>query len=353
MKQFLKAISAVSMCAMVAPAFGLDYPTLSNPKAQAFLQQYQRDRERFADPALFTMPSPAMKWPCAVEEIDQYKLAGVYEAHPEQVKASQKEMRKYFREQGLDPSTIGTTIYSGVQIALIRGECSAGKLNGPVELLGTYEANEHSVNIIPMGEKSIRSTTDLRRLKRARHVTRVEAGQQLAKGESTFFTQTTIQLTQHSDDAAMEAMERKMAAQGGSDKPTTSMGVVYKSSDGMTVSVIEQEIKKVTGGLFGVSVTPEMQLITMVMTPVGENRMVMESYTDKNLLSRSGMKDGKQHGESIMFMDNYLKPLKLRLDQQQGMENAREVVIDGKDMIETRTCYQNGVEIKTTSCPVE
>jgi hypothetical protein len=35
------------------------------------------------------------------------------------------------------------------------------------------------------------------------------------------------------------------------------------------------------------------------------------------------------------------------------MENAREVKIDGVDLIETRNCYQNGVIVKTDTCSNE
>ena len=353
MKRIFKAVSSAALCALTASVFALDYPTLSNPTAQAFLQQYQRDRQLLADPAFFAMPSPSPEWPCAVAEIDQYKLAGMTLAHPELRKSIEKSSRKHFREAGMSADMLPTSTYSGIQISLLRGECSQGKLNGPVELLGAYEQNQHSVLNTPMGEKSIRSTMDSRTLLRQRLILRVEAGEPAAKSERTMFMQSTTQMTQHYDDPAMEAMTQKTNAKLGTDKPTTTLSVVYTGGDGLTVTVMEMETKKVTGGLFGVNVTPEKQLMTTVMTPVSEGRSVTESYINKGLTSRSSMKDGKPHGEMISLMDNYLKPLKMRLDQQPGMENAREVVIDGKEMIEMRRCFQNGSEVKTTPCPAE
>jgi hypothetical protein len=116
---------------------------------------------------------------------------------------------------------------------------------------------------------------------------------------------------------------------------------------------MEMEEKKVLGGLFGVSVTPVPTLLTTLTLPVDEHHTRTQMYKNDSPLSTGGMKDGKQHGEQVLYMENYLKKLHLRLDQQPGMENAREVTINGVDMIEKHSCMQNGAPVKMSPCPAD
>jgi hypothetical protein len=129
--------------------------------------------------------------------------------------------------------------------------------------------------------------------------------------------------------------------------------VTYTDQNQRMAMFMESKDKQVSGGLFGVSVKEVPSLMVTFMMPVDAKRTRMSSYKDGRLTGISWMKDNKPHGEQVSYMDNYLKKSGMRLDQMPNMENAREVKIDGVDLIETRNCYQNGVIVKTDTCSNE
>lgn len=74
--------------------------------------------------------------------------------------------------------------------------------------------------------------------------------------------------------------------------------------------------------------------------------MVMYKNDKMFMTSQTSMKNGKPHGEQVQTQENYLEASGMRLDQVPGMETARLVTVGDVEMIETRTCFIEGVLTK-------
>jgi hypothetical protein len=334
-----------------ASAFSYDYPALQNPVAKQLMEQYKKDKLLMESPALFTPPASAPAWPCKVPEVEIYKIVGLQAAHPESRAEYEKGMRKAFREAGMSAQMLPTTTFSNIQIIPLKAQCANGKLDGDIELLVSYDKRDESHTSIPSGATVINGITVM-----SSHVL-LRSQRSFNKGEQgrglTNFMQMTMQNETHYDNQQMEEMTRKNNDQLGLNKPVTTRSIVYTAPDGITATFMESEEKKVSGGLFGVSVTPVPTLLTTVTLPVDEHHTRTQMYKNDGLLSTGGMKDGKPHGEQVLYMENYLKKLHLRLDQQPGMEDSREVTINGVDLIEKHTCMQHGAPVKMSPCPAD
>ncbi len=341
--------SFIVLASLASPCFAGDLPTVDNPAAKEMIDQFVKDRALLQSPDLFAMPNPVPAWPCDVPETERYKLAGLMMAHPELRRDIEKSTRKMMREMGIANSP-GTT-YSNIQIIPLKAQCEAGKLEGELQILASYDSRMEIATTTPMGAEIVKgtSTTNMHFLVRSRRTMHAGAEQ----GMLTAFMETTTRTDTHYDNAQMEAQMQKSSKELGLNKPVMSRSINYTSKEGIYASFTESKDKQVSGGLFGVSVKEVPSLLAMFMTPVDEHRRRTETYKDGKLLGVSWMKDNKPHGEQIIYSDNYLKKNGMRIDQMTNMENAREVTIDGVDLIETRNCYQNGVPIKTDKCSNE
>lgn len=335
----------------ISPVFALDYPEPADPIAKSMVAQYIKDKPFIDSPTLMAMPNPVPAWPCAVPEIEQYKLAGLNMAHPELRGDIEKMTRKAFREAGMSTDMMPKTTYSNIQIIPLKAQCVNGKLDGELQILATYDKSDISHLTMPFGTGLVKGETVMNMHNVSRFHKTIKGGE--LSPVMTTFMQMTIQSETHYDNEQMEAQTRKSNEQLGLNKPTTSRVTMYTGQGGTMASFTESEEKKVSGGLFGVNVKTVPSLLTSFTLPIDAHRSQSLSYKEKQLLAISGMKDGKAHGDQVIYMDNYLKKINQRLDQQQGMENAREVTINGVDLIEQRNCYQNGAPVKISPCPAD
>ena len=338
--------SLVSMSAIAA-----DYPEPSDPVAKSMLAQYIQDRPMIDSPAMFALPAKAPAWPCDVPEIEQYKLAGLNQAHPALREEFEKMTRKAFRDAGMSAQMMPKTTFSNIQIIPLKAQCTNGKLDGELQLLSTYDKRDESHTSTPFGSGVVNGTTvlSMHAISRAH---RILSGGEMGPASITFMEMTTQNET-HYDNAQMEASMQKSNEQLGLNKPMTIRTATYVGQGGVMATFMSIDEKKVSGGLFGVSVTTVPSLTSTFTLPIDARRKRSESYKNKQLITTSGTKDDKPHGEQITYMDNYLKKLNMRLDQQPGMENSREVTINGVELIEMRTCMQNGAAVKISPCPAE
>lgn len=333
------------------PSFALEYPDPPDAAAKALVAQYKQDKTLLDSPDLLSVPNPAPAWPCPIPEVELYKIFGLHEAHPDLKAEFAKMQRKHLRQAGISGDMLGNTTFSNIQIIPLKAQCVNGKLDGELEALLSYDRRMEQGGSITSGEKTIRYTsiTNMSVLSRNRYV--MQAGVQTPQVRT--ISQMSTKVEQRYDDPAMNETTRKQNQSLGLDKPTTVRSITYTSKEGIIASFSEMDEKKVSAGLFSPKVETVSSLSTMFMFPVDERRKRNETYKNKQLLATSWMKDNKQHGESILYMENYVKKFNLRLDQQPNMENAREVTIDGVDLIEKRTCYREGVLIKTATCSNE
>lgn len=332
------------LAGVAMPAFALEYPAPEHPGARALLARYQADAALLARPDLMTMPATALAWPCEVPEVDQYKLAGLAMAHPQLRAAHDKATRKLMRENGLDAKP-ALMEYSEIRIVPLRAQCENGKLHGEVEVVASYVMKSYGETSLPNSVKPIEiKSVSVVRSQRRQHM-RARGGELLRQSMAVEHSSSTTENTY--SDAAMGERIRKQHAELGLDKPFISQSVTYVEEDGAT------GVFSVTEGANASGKRVPMLNSTLIL-PLDERRGRMLTYMGKQLLSESTMKDGKEHGLKLGYMENILKKHKnVNLSHLPGMENAREVVINGVDMLETRQCMQNGLEVKTLECPSE
>lgn len=89
------------------------------------------------------------------------------------------------------------------------------------------------------------------------------------------------------------------------------------------------------------------QVTSMFITDLGDDRSKMVTYIGARLTGIQNTKNGKLDGDVVVYMDDFAKANKMRLDQMPGMEQAKQVVINGESLIEQRTVWRNGEQIKT------
>jgi hypothetical protein len=333
------------VAAMATPAVALELPDPANADAKAMVAQYVKDKALIDSPGLLVAPNPAPEWPCEFPEIERYKIAGLQMAHPELARDIEKATRKALRE--MSPGTsMPTTTYSNVRFIPLKAQCQDGKLDGELQLLVSYDQRMETKSKTQLGEKVVNGVTAIISHNLIRIHASVKAG--IGQGGQSRFSEITTTVETHYDDAQMGATAQKFA----SKKPTVIRNTVYSNGAGNTGTFSQIDDVQVSGGLFpSVKTVPAMS--TMFMVKIDEHRMRMESYKNKQLITISSIKDGKPHGEALMYMPNVYKKLNLRLDQQPNMQNARELTIDGVDMIETHNCFANGVQVKTATCSDE
>lgn len=346
MRRFL----LVTLAAISVPAFAFEYPNPEQPVAREYLERFKKDVAAFDTPGFLDAPQSAPAWPCNVPEVEQYIVAGLHMAHPELQVKDNKYVRKLMREMG-QSTKANNMEYKDIRIVPLRAQCEGGKLHGELEMLVYYTTVMTTSSKVMLGDKPTTSKTIITNNIKARRYVKVIQGDVVPDIKHIAEMNLLIE-TQH-DDPRMAEQHNKMQAQAGLGKPTVTKSITYSGEGGLMGSFSLSNKPKVTGGLFGVKVEQIPSVTSMFMIPTDARHTRMINYQDAKLLAISHMKDQKPHGEQLTYMDNYLKKNNMRLDQQVGMENAREVTMNGESMIERRNCFQDGLLAKTATCSNE
>lgn len=338
---------AVTFSVALPAVAQIQFPEPVDLVSRQLLERYRTESPGFAAADFLTMPATLPAWPCEVSEKDQYKLAGLIMAHPELKKDIAKQTRKQLRQMGIDANAVGEQKYSDIKFAPIVATCKDGKIDGEVQLLVSYKMQMENKSSFMMGEKQvgIMSTIESQNVNRV-HFT-AKAGERT--GDSLMIAKIrSASKTTYDDPKMTSMMGGKMDV-----KPIDMVMVTYGTANGQMAMFNEIDSVKVTSGFLAPSIKTEKALSSTFIIALDDNRSELRGYTNKRLTTISHMKGGKPHGENITYMDNVYKTLGQRIDQIPGMENAREVMIDGVAMIEMRTCMQEGVRIKTSTCSNE
>lgn len=336
----LRTLPLTLACLLPTLAFALDYPQPPEASARAAIERYKQDRPQLESGSLFNVPNPLPSWPCAVPEIEQYRLAGLHMAHPELKADIDKAARKQLREQGMAANSMPVTTYSNVRIIPLKAQCTAGKLAGEVQLL--VFSSDQTVSKTTDANGTSTTTIDSDNVKLTQQVLNTSA----ADTSSRSFSKIKVKISSRSDNAQMDAMMKKLGQQDIEQEP--SLSTTYIGAYGSVASFSEMVVK--TPGMFGGKSTTSLN--SSFTTIVDEHHAQMNTYTDAQLTMSMSTKDGVPHGEQVTYMDNFLKKSNLRMDQVPGMEGAEEVSINGVDLIVKRSCFQNGAPIKMSPCKV-
>jgi hypothetical protein len=326
------------------PVLALDYPEVTDTAQKTALQRFIKDQPQLEADATYTMPASPPALACAVAEIDLYRVLGLQRLHPELRAEQDKQVRKLLRQSGSAASPMKES-FSNIRIVPVKAQCASGKLTGDLEFLVSYDSVMAMDSIIPMGDRTVKSTTTISSHETSRIFTSAVAG--TPTNASTRMTRQATTVESKFDDAAMQAMQKP------NNEPTNSFLAIYISANGDMSSFTLTDLPQVSSGVFGTSVKTVRQLSSTFNVATDPDHMRMQTYIGKQLSMSGNLVGGQMHGEVVSYSENYLKKNNMRLDQQVGMENAREVTINGVDLIETRNCYQQGVPVKIMPCPAQ
>ena len=78
----MKKFGIVILTSVPSMAFAFDYPKLSNPTQQKFLELYIKDRNDLVKEDLFAPSSTKQEWPCPISQKEQNRLANLLLSKP-------------------------------------------------------------------------------------------------------------------------------------------------------------------------------------------------------------------------------------------------------------------------------
>lgn len=335
-------------CAAVA----LDFPNPPQPEAQALVKRFQADYARIkADPNYFKPPAAPMAMPCEVPQRDLYQPLGLFLAIPEEAEKIRLSSRKMLRDMGMDPDTAAKPMqYSNIRITPIKASCKGGKIDGEADFLVQFDTLMENINNVDLGTKKVKMTMRMQSQQASRYFLVFKDGN-IQDTERYHVTQQALRNETLYDDAQMA---QTMAKSKIPDAPEPQVSVFYMNFQaGQMTTFTASMAPKISAGLFGVNTSFAPQLDSHFMTGISGpvNKMAMYKNDKIFMTSESPMKNGKNHGEQVQVQENYLKASGMRLDQMPGMEKARLITVNGVEMLETRTCFIEGVLTKAQTCP--
>jgi len=340
---------ALSVLALAATsALALEFPDLKDPAERALIDKFTKDYALVnASPDFFKVPDAAPAWPCKVDDKTIYTAAGLIMAHPELSKDMNKKISKTLRESGFsrEQAAMMNQQFLNVRILPLKAECKGDKLDGEVEVLATYDTLMETKNVGNSTKRTSQNTD--RVLSQYMNGTRTVLQRRVAK--------SITKMEMHFDDPNVQAAVDKNNAQAGTDKPTEMVVFHYEVMQDKPVSAyFYTSIEKTfSAGLFGVSSSETEVTNSTFTTTLPGDKTSMVMYKNKNVFS--SMITNKQTGytASVTYVEDSFKKNGLDFRTTPGFENAKAIVIDGKDMIEMHGCMKDMKPIKVATCPVD
>lgn len=353
---------ALALLGCSAAATAHQFPTPEDPRARALLERTQMDTAKLQ--ALLAFSKPAQQaWPCEAPLPYLYQPAGIVTALPEDqlpediktLLAQQKRtMRQATRGNGMDPNSAPVFTHGKIELIPIKAQCTDGKLDGPVEYYLSFETvTESNVEqFSPLSnkvEKTRNAVTDTAQTLIS--MSFKDGKPQPSAGSRTLRRGSVLSRTTFENPAVQKSYEESMAKTGMLTRPMAMSSVVLGGADGVVTFSLNDK-PEVTGGLFGVNTTWSKQLSTMVMLLDGQ-RQTTYMYTEAQPLSIMRMNKETGTTESVTYMDNYLKKMGKKPGDMVGTDNLREIVLNGRDMLEMHTCMIDFKPVKIDPCPIE
>ena len=311
------------------------YPSPDNLVTKGLVEQYKKNKSTFESTSLMSMPNPAPKWPCRVDEVEQYKLAGLEAAHPKlKPKGKNSASRK------------ASTAFTNVLIIPLVAQCQAGKLEGELQILASYDTVSNSIVIVNNAfapqYNGAKVTTVTKQHVDKRLYLNVKAG--VKQDAGTTITDTSHVAESHSDNAELEAVYVKSM----NNRPSLARSIILSGQGGISASFAERVIPSLATH----SNTPNGPdagkiLTTTIIFPVDDRHKRIETYNNSALQSIVQTKDDKMHGEFVMYTSIIGLSNEVAIHHHPAhspMQTAREVSIKGIDWIEIRSFYKNGIQ---------
>ena len=340
---------ALSVLALsTTSALALEFPDLKDPVERALIDKFTKDYALVnASPDFYKMPDPAPAWPCTVDDKTIYTAAALIMAHPELSKDFNKQISTSLRESGFtrEQAAGAKQQYSNVRIVPIKAQCKGDKLDGDVEVLAVYDTLMETKSV---GNTTKRSSQNMDRvLSQYKNGTRVVLQRRVAKSIS--------KLEMHFDDPNVQAAVDKSNAAAGLDKPAEMVVFQYEVMQDRPLSAyFYTSIEKTfSAGLFGVNTRESEATNAAFTTTLPGDKTSMVMYKNKNVFSSTITNKQTGYAASVTYVEDAFKKNGLDFRTAPGFENAKAIVIDGKDMIEMHGCMKDMKPIKVATCPVD
>ncbi len=318
-----------------------ELPESDDPEIQAIVKRYAADYTEASAPGFFNKPA-GIAWPCEVSQEDQYRWFGLRFAIPGEWEQIQKGNKKLLRSVGINPNATKPPEYSDIKIIPLAASAKDGRLDGDVEVWVSYRTFER--NEVPMATDGERQTMTMitRNKSISRGVYRFTNGEPNATGALVLRSLMDISMETTYSDPQMQ----KMMASVPTPKTEPSITVFYFSG-----------IEPIERATF--STMPAVEIRGRVKTPaktmaifqrkITDDESVSYTYMGRRLQSRTPMRDGKPHGESVTYLDDVTQGGKFPLNRMPGFEDAKIVVIKGERLVEKITYFENGVPVLKAS----
>lgn len=352
MRKAMPPASVLAFAAALAThvATAMELPKPENPGAAALLARAGVDIAKLEAGWNFARP-PAQEWPCEAPIAHLYLLSGLIEALkpeqlPEGIKSMeelQKEMRRTFRKMGMDTAPARTS-YANIVLYPVKASCANGKLQGETEFYVSYESTMETKTA--MFSPTTKKMEDVRSVHRSTTEKLVKAVFEGGKpaGVHSDVTRGTLKTEMQFGDPELQKYSKPMDPQ-----PIRSAMYTWPEGQVMLSTSVGVEVGS---GLLG----PSVKQVTKLMTTIGVNQeriAQMFTYTDTDLSSVMRRNTATNTTATVTYMDNIYKKMGMKRTEMPGTENQKEVVINGKDMLEQRMCLINNVPAKVDPCPVE
>ena len=307
---FVKYLIALFFCVFLLPTFANAggsteipaLPALEDPQLANMLQRLAPEHNRWLNnpDGYLVIPAPLQDWPCEVSQREKERLSGVPDKQdPKHLAAvAQAERNSGSKRGSLTEDTI-----ENVQVYILKGACSAGKLNGEVELMAEYMEGRH------WGKSQWRLNRTFSRFKAV-------DGKRLGEG-------LTVQLIGdfHTEKVWNNKVKIATFILAGDEPHARTISITNSFIEGPK-------------SFFGTKV--KMTQMVSLVQPISGDRYKFVLYSGISKSMEAMHKGDKMHGKSRIFAytdtNAYWEPVRVE---------ARE------------TCYDEGELIKSVACDVE
>lgn len=315
----MKIVRPLFLCfAAIFPlaTHALQFPQAPDPELQALVDRFAADSETILDASLREKP-PVQEWPCVADAL----MADLQESlrkEEELAEQARKTQIRAARAQGQDLSMIMPKTRSVVEeLVPIRGQCQGGKLEGEAEFWARTNVLMESAGGV--GGSAMMSFQ--------RYLGQYAAGKRVGIFRSSAWVEFgTIEPNAQDMDPKMAKKMAKI------NKRTAKQ--VEKWRGGMPIVIYWSENPDSKGfmGIFNLMDLPlqsDLLLTSTLCSREISGRNSCWTYSNRDLASQVSKKNNLQHGEHIQPAKDYGR---------------------GRVMPEVRKCFEDGIEIKTTTC---
>lgn len=302
MRIFRIDLLTLVLCAFTFPALSAaEFP--APPENPRLAEAYTKARallETSLSPGYMDLPDTPKPWPCAVADLEIRKHGGAL---------NDEELKKAF-PQGLKQRRHAVNVKVGirdVRHAPIAAGCKNGKLDGPLEFMMEFTRVIESYDYVMEARYRVRKSMRLKSGK-------AEAGAPIS--ETTLEVAQTVK---YKNPAQQEQMEKHYRANP--FKKALSVNYALPGDVGGMTDFYAVSIRDNRSGGW----------MTTMSRPTGPGRVITNAYDGAALSMAMPMKNNQLHGETRFY----------------------ETTPDGKSVLKSTQCHEDGEQIMTTDCKVD